>query len=156
VLPVGGRLQLERGVLDVEVVGQAVAEPVEHPRAVRAGSQDDVHRQDVHAAGDGPGVEVVTAGHALGVQDVPADLVQLMREYARAGDDLAADPRLAREKTTGAAWQTVAGGSRLAGEIARNIASEADLLKTGFQQLLVDGAVQRQQTGESSTRGAAS
>ena len=87
---------------------------------------------------------------------VPADLVQLMREYARAGDDLAADPRLAREKTTGAAWQTVAGGSRLAGEIARNIASEADLLKTGFQQLLVDGAVQRQQTGESSTRGAAS
>jgi len=87
---------------------------------------------------------------------VPADLVQLMREYARAGDDLAADPRLAREKTTGAAWQTVAGGSRLAGEIARNIASEADLLKTGFQQLLVYGEVERQQTGESSTRSAAS
>jgi hypothetical protein len=82
---------------------------------------------------------------------VPADLVQLMREYSRAGDDLAADPRLAREKTTGAAWQTVAGGSRLAGEIARSIASEADLLKTTFQQLLMHGAVERRETGESST-----
>jgi hypothetical protein len=82
---------------------------------------------------------------------VPADLVQLMREYSRAGDDLAADPRLAREKTTGAAWQTVAGGSRLAGEIARSIASEADLLKTGFQRLLMSGAVERRETGESST-----
>jgi hypothetical protein len=72
---------------------------------------------------------------------VSSDLVQLMREYARAGNDLAADPRLAREKTTGAAWQTLTGGSRLAGEIARTIATEAELLKTEFQQLLVHGAV---------------
>jgi hypothetical protein len=82
---------------------------------------------------------------------VPSDLVQLMREYARAGDELAADPRLAREKTTGAAWQTVAGGSRLAGEIARSIASEADLLKTGFQQLLAGGPVERRESGGSQT-----
>jgi hypothetical protein len=87
---------------------------------------------------------------------VPADLVQLMREYARAGDDLAADPRLAREKTTGAAWQTVAGGSRLAGEIARSMASEADQLKTEFQQLLVCGASGRHETEQSSSGDAAS
>jgi hypothetical protein len=67
---------------------------------------------------------------------VAPDLVRLMREYTRAGDDLAADPRLAREKATGAAWQTVTESSRLAGEIARSMATEADLLKTEFQQLM--------------------
>jgi hypothetical protein len=68
---------------------------------------------------------------------VPSDLVKLMREYTRASDDLAADSRLAREKTTGAAWQTVAEGSRLAGEIARSMASEAELLQREFRQLTV-------------------
>jgi hypothetical protein len=67
---------------------------------------------------------------------VEPDLVQLMREYRRAGDDLAADPRLAREKTSGAAWQTMADSSRLAGEIARSMATEAELLRTEFQQLI--------------------
>jgi hypothetical protein len=67
---------------------------------------------------------------------VAPDLVRLMREYTRAADDLAADTRLAREKTTGAAWQTVTDSSRLAGEIARSMASEAELLKTEFQQLM--------------------
>jgi hypothetical protein len=66
---------------------------------------------------------------------VAPDLVRLMREYTRAGEELEADPRLAREKTAGAAWQTVADGSRLAGEIARSMAHEAELLKTEFQQL---------------------
>jgi hypothetical protein len=60
-----------------------------------------------------------------------------MREYARAGEDLAADPRLAKEKTSGAAWQTMASSSRLAGEIARSMASEAELLRAEFQQLMV-------------------
>ena len=68
---------------------------------------------------------------------VAPDLVQLMREYARAGEDLAADPRLAKEKTSGAAWQTMASSSRLAGEIARSMASEAELLRAEFQQLMV-------------------
>jgi len=68
---------------------------------------------------------------------VTADLVQLMREYARAGEDLAADPRLAREKTSGQAWQTVTNSSRLAGEIARSIADEAEVLQAEFEQLMV-------------------
>jgi hypothetical protein len=68
---------------------------------------------------------------------VAPDLVQLMREYTRAGEELAADPRLAREKTSGAAWQTMAGSSRLAGEIARAVADEAELLRAEFQQLMV-------------------
>jgi len=53
---------------------------------------------------------------------VGADLVTLMNEYRRAADDVGADRRLAREKTGGAAWQALASGSSLAGEIARTIA----------------------------------
>lgn len=68
---------------------------------------------------------------------VAPDLVRLMSEYTRAGEDLAADSRLPREKTTGAAWQTVADSSRLAGEIARSMASDAELLRQEFQQLMV-------------------
>jgi hypothetical protein len=67
---------------------------------------------------------------------VAPDLVRLMREYAQAGEDLAADSRLAREKTTGAAWQTMSGSSRLAGEIARSMATEAEGLRREFQQLM--------------------
>jgi hypothetical protein len=67
---------------------------------------------------------------------IAADLVQLMREYAQAGDDLAADSRLAREKTSGAAWNRVAESSRLAGEIARSITEEASRLQTEFHQLM--------------------
>ncbi len=67
---------------------------------------------------------------------VAPDLVRLMREYTQAAEELAADARLAREKTGGSAWQTVSDSSRLAGEIARSMANEAELLKTEFQQLM--------------------
>jgi len=67
---------------------------------------------------------------------VAPDLVRLMREYVQAGEELAADSRLAREKTTGAAWQTMSDSSRLAGEIARAMASEAEGLRKEFQQLV--------------------
>jgi hypothetical protein len=67
---------------------------------------------------------------------VAPDLVRLMSEYTRAGEDLAADPRLAREKTTGTAWQTVSQSSQLAGEIARSIAIEAEVLRTEFTQFM--------------------
>jgi hypothetical protein len=66
---------------------------------------------------------------------VAPDLVRLMREYTQAAEDLAADARLAREKTSGPAWQTMSDSSRLAGEIARAMADEAELLKAEFQQL---------------------
>lgn len=64
---------------------------------------------------------------------VGADLVALMREYRRAADDVASDGRLVQEKTGGVAWQTLAGSSALAGEIARTIASDAELLTAEFQ-----------------------
>ena len=63
---------------------------------------------------------------------VGADLVTLMNEYRRAADDVSADRRLAQEKTGGAAWQTLASTSSLAGEIARTIASDAELLTAEF------------------------
>jgi hypothetical protein len=63
---------------------------------------------------------------------VGADLVTLMNEYRRAAADVAADRRLARDKTHGPAWQTLAGSGSLAGEIARSIASDADLLTAEF------------------------
>jgi hypothetical protein len=64
---------------------------------------------------------------------VAADLARLMAEFQRAGTDLAADRRLTSEKTAGEAWQTVSGSSRLVGEVARAIASEADALRAEFR-----------------------
>jgi hypothetical protein len=64
---------------------------------------------------------------------ISPDLAKLMSEYQRAGSDLAADPRLAREKTAGAAWRTIAETGTLAGEIARSIASEAQELRAEFR-----------------------
>jgi hypothetical protein len=57
----------------------------------------------------------------------------LLREYARAGEELAADPRLAREKTTTDAWRRVSEQSRLAGELARAISDETDRLRAEFR-----------------------
>jgi len=67
---------------------------------------------------------------------VTADLVQLLSEYNRAAEDLAADPRLAKEKTGGSAWQTISESSQLAGEIARAMAAEAEELQAEFSQLM--------------------
>jgi hypothetical protein len=66
---------------------------------------------------------------------VAPDLVQLMSEYTPAAGDLATDQRLTREKTAGPGWQRLSESSRLAGEIARSIATEAERLRTEFQQL---------------------
>lgn len=57
----------------------------------------------------------------------------LLREYARAGEELAADSRLAREKATTDAWRRVTEQSRLAGQLARAISTEADALRTEFR-----------------------
>jgi hypothetical protein len=57
----------------------------------------------------------------------------LLREYARAGEELAADSRLAREKAMTDAWRRVTEQSRLAGEIARTISTEADGLRAEFR-----------------------
>ena len=68
---------------------------------------------------------------------VGADLSRLMLDYQRAGADFAGDARRAREKTTTDAWRTIADSSQLAGEIARSIAEEAELLRAEFQSFAV-------------------
>jgi hypothetical protein len=57
----------------------------------------------------------------------------LLREYSRAGGELAADGRLAREKTSSDAWRLVTEQSRLAGQLARAISSNADELREEFR-----------------------
>src|SRR5690348_261827 len=60
------RLDLEGAVLDVEVTAEAVSELVEDPLGIpdHAGvGHHDVGRQHRDAAGDGPGMQVVHAGH---------------------------------------------------------------------------------------------
>lgn len=57
----------------------------------------------------------------------------LLREYTRAGQELAADSRLAREKATTDAWRRVTEQSRLAGQIAQAISAEADQLRAEFR-----------------------
>jgi hypothetical protein len=64
---------------------------------------------------------------------VSDECVALLREYGRAGEELAADGRLAREKVTTDAWQRLSGQSRLAGQLAREIADEADRLRAEFE-----------------------
>jgi hypothetical protein len=64
---------------------------------------------------------------------VSDECVSLLREYGRAGEELAADGRLAREKVATDAWQRLSGQSRLAGQLAREIAEEADRLRAEFR-----------------------
>jgi hypothetical protein len=64
---------------------------------------------------------------------VAADLARLMSEYQQAGSDLAADGRLAREKTTGEAWRTVAESGPIVGEVVRMVTSEAETLRAEFR-----------------------
>jgi cell wall assembly regulator SMI1 len=64
---------------------------------------------------------------------VASDLARLLSEYQQAGTDLATDRRLAREKTAGSAWQTVAESGAIVGEVARMVASEAETLRAEFR-----------------------
>jgi hypothetical protein len=64
---------------------------------------------------------------------VDDEFATLLREYVRAGEELAADSRPTREKAATAVWQQVTEQSRLAGEIARSISLEADGLRAEFR-----------------------
>jgi hypothetical protein len=57
----------------------------------------------------------------------------LLREYGRAGEELAADARLAREKVATDAWRRLSEQGRLAGRLARAISDEADRLRAEFR-----------------------
>lgn len=66
---------------------------------------------------------------------VEDDLVKLLTEFRQAGETLAADGRLAHEKLGSPAWSVLTGSSRLAGEIARTIAEETEVLRREFEQI---------------------
>lgn len=63
---------------------------------------------------------------------VEGELVQLMTQYRTSASALAAESGTARDKTTTAAWRTLAGSSSLAGEVARAITAEAEALRHEF------------------------
>jgi hypothetical protein len=67
---------------------------------------------------------------------VDDESVALLREYARAGNELAADRRLPREKIGTDAWRRVTEQSRLAGQLALAISADADQLRTEFRSWL--------------------
>ncbi len=62
---------------------------------------------------------------------VDEDLVRIMAEY-REALALVADVQAARDKLQTPAWQRIADTSRLAGEIARNIADDTAALRLEF------------------------
>jgi nucleotide-binding universal stress UspA family protein len=64
---------------------------------------------------------------------VDEEAATLLREYARAGEELASDSRLAREKSGTDAWRRVSEQSRLAGQLAKAISAEAGELRAEFQ-----------------------
>ena len=66
--------QLERRVLDVEVLGEALRERVERPVRVRLLGENDMCRDDVHPGSDRPGVEIVAVHHPGRLEDVPANV----------------------------------------------------------------------------------
>jgi len=57
----------------------------------------------------------------------------LLREYVRAGEELAAESRLAREKVTTDAWKRISEQSVLAGQLARAISDEGERLRAEFR-----------------------
>jgi hypothetical protein len=67
---------------------------------------------------------------------VSGECMALLREYGRAGEDLAGDRRLAKEKVGTDAWRRLSEQSRLAGELARAISDDADRLRAEFRSWL--------------------
>jgi hypothetical protein len=68
---------------------------------------------------------------------VEVELAQLMTEYRRSAEQLTAEPVRVGDKTTTAAWRTLAGSGAIAGEVARAATAEADERRETFQKLLV-------------------
>jgi hypothetical protein len=64
---------------------------------------------------------------------VDQECFALLREYGRAGEELAADRGLAKEKVATDAWRRLSDQSRLAGQLARAISEEAERLRDEFR-----------------------
>lgn len=72
---------------------------------------------------------------------VDEECLTLLREYGRAGEELAADRRLAREKIETDPWRRLSEQSRLAGQLARTISEEAERLRDEFRSWQSGAAV---------------
>src|SRR4051794_22177535 len=70
-------LELERRVVDVEVVGKASAKVIEDIASLSVGAQDDMRRHDIHATRDRPGVEIVDVVDPRSIEDVLAHMVEI-------------------------------------------------------------------------------
>lgn len=75
---------------------------------------------------------------------VESDTAALLREYRHAGEALAADRRLAKEKVSTDAWLRLSEQSGLAGQVARAISEDADRLRAEFRSWQSEGAAFRQ------------
>jgi hypothetical protein len=64
------------------------------------------------------------------------ELVELVDQYRRSADDLAASSPVVGDRTATAAWRTLIDSGSLAGELARTTTNEADALRTEFRKLL--------------------
>jgi hypothetical protein len=64
---------------------------------------------------------------------VEPELANLMTEYRRSAEELAATSGVARDKAQTPAWRTLAETSALAGEVARAATSEAEALLEEFR-----------------------
>ena len=67
---------------------------------------------------------------------VDGELVQLVTEYRRSADQLAAESPLASDKMRTAAWRTLAESGSLAGEVARATTLEAEALRDEFRSFV--------------------
>jgi hypothetical protein len=67
---------------------------------------------------------------------IDSELVDLLTEFRSSAAELSAVPVSPREKTSTAAWRRVAESGALAGEVARAIAAEAEMLRREFEALL--------------------
>jgi hypothetical protein len=64
------------------------------------------------------------------------ELVDLMTEYRRSADELAAVAPMARDKVQTSAWRTLADSGSLAGEVARATTADAARLRDEFRGFL--------------------
>lgn len=67
---------------------------------------------------------------------VDDELAALAREHRRAAQALESDHRHPRERMQSPSWETLARTSRLAGEIARASAEEAEMRRAEFREML--------------------
>jgi hypothetical protein len=87
--------------------------------------------------------EYLEIGYMSLADYVEEEFAALLREYVRAGQELAADGRMAREKAATDTWRRVSEQSRLAGEIARSISVEGERLRAEFQSWQSETATSR-------------